>query len=189
MRFPEENDVRFVFGLRRYLVVLVGLFLELFEIFGGDFDVFEVVRAVGAEDGFFVALAEEEDEVTGMRKMKGLADGGIAVEIEEEIFILDFAGFFGAFEEWFGDFLRVFVARVVFGDDDSVGVFAEDFAAKEAGGFVAAAGATVEGDNFAGVVLDGGEDLLKGVRSVSVIDDDLEILTFVETVHTAFDGF
>lgn len=46
-------------------VVISWLFLELFEIFGGDFDIFEVVGAVGAEDGFLVTFAEEKDEVAG----------------------------------------------------------------------------------------------------------------------------
>lgn len=132
----------------------MGLFLEGFEKFGGDFEVFEVVRAVGAEDGFFVTFAEDEDEVTLPREVEGFVDGGAAVELNEEIFVHGLAGFSGTRDELGGDSGRVFVAGIVFGDDNGVAVFAEDFATESAGRFVAATGTTVDGDNFARVIFD-----------------------------------
>lgn len=156
----------------------MGLFLELAEVFGGDFDIFEVVRAIGAEDGLLVAFAEDEDEVAFFGEVDGLFDSVIAIDGNEEVFILDFAGFFGTFNELLGDFLRVFVTGVVFGDNDGVGVFAEDFATDETGGFVATSGSAMKSDDSALVSLNGGEDLFEGVRSVGVVDDDFKILTF-----------
>ena len=40
--------------------------LELFEEFAGDFDVLEIVRAIGAKNGFFVAFAKDKDEIAGL---------------------------------------------------------------------------------------------------------------------------
>lgn len=99
--------------------------------------------AVGAEDGFLVAFAEDEDEIARFSEVEGAADGLFAVGEVEKILIKSFAGFFGTFDEGVGDFGRVFVAGIVLGDDDEVAIFAEDFATDEAGGFVATAGATV----------------------------------------------
>ena len=161
--------------------------LELVEAVGGDFDVFEIVGAVGAEDGFFVAFAEDEDEVAFVCEGERALDGFGAVEDDEEVLTLDFAGFEGTLDELVGDFGGVFVAGIVFGDDDSVGVFAEDFATDEAGGFVATAGTAVKGDDLAVVVLDRGEDLFEGVGGVGVVDDDSEILAGVDAVHATFD--
>ena len=50
----------------------------------GDFDVLKIVRAVGAEDGFFVAFAEEEDDVARFGEFDGLLDGiGTIWDVEE----------------------------------------------------------------------------------------------------------
>ena len=50
----------------------------------GDFDVFKIVRAVGAEDGFLVAFAEEEDDVARLGEFDGLLAGiGTIWDVEE----------------------------------------------------------------------------------------------------------
>ena len=128
--------------------------MEGFEKFGSDFEVFEIVRTVGAEDGFFVTFAEDEDEVTLPREVEGFVDGGTTIELDEEVFVHSFVGFLDAFNELGGDSGRGFVAGIVFGDDDGVAVFAEDFATESAGRFVAATSTTVDGDNFARVIFD-----------------------------------
>ena len=132
----------------------MGLFLEGFEKFGSDFEVFEIVRTVGAEDGFFVTFAKNENEVAFLGEAEGFVDGGTTIELDEEVFAHSFVGFLDAFNELGGDSGRVFVTGIVFGDDDSVAVFAEDFATESAGRFVAATGTTVDGDNFARVIFD-----------------------------------
>lgn len=122
------------------------------EEFGDDFDVFKIVGAVGAEDGFFVAFAEDEDEVAFFGERESFFDGFLTVELDEKVFTESFASFFGALNELVGDGGGVFVTRVVFGDDDNVAIFTEDFAAEGAGGFVAPAGAAVKRDDFAGAL-------------------------------------
>lgn len=83
-----------------------------------------------------------------------------AVELEVEVFTFGLASLFSALEEGLGDFLGIFVAGIVFGDDDDVAIFTEDFAADDAGGFVTTAGATVDGDNATGVIFDRFKNLL-----------------------------
>lgn len=128
--------------------------MEGFDELGGDFEIFEVVRTVGAEDGFFVTFAKNENEVAFLSEAEGFVDGGTTIELDEEVFVHSFVGFLDAFNELGGDGGRVFVTGIVFSDDNSVAVFAEDFATESAGRFVATTGATVDRDDFAGVIFD-----------------------------------
>lgn len=142
--------------------------------------------AVGAKDSFFVSFAEDENEVVWLGEVEGFLDGFFAVEFEVEVLMLDLSGFLGAFDELGGNSGGVFVAGVVFGDNDDIAVLTEDFSAQEASGFVAATGATVDGDDFALMVLDGLEDLFESVGCVGVINDNFKMLTLVNAIHTTF---
>ena len=55
--------------------------------------------AVGAEDRFFVAFAENEDEVAFSSFFEGEFDSGFAIRFGEEVFAFYLARFFGAFDE------------------------------------------------------------------------------------------
>ena len=58
-----------------YLVVIA----ERVEMLLHDFDVFEGMRAIGAEDGFLMAFAKNEDEIAFFRRLEGEGDGLITV--------------------------------------------------------------------------------------------------------------
>ena len=87
-----------------------------------------------------------------------------------------------------GDFFGIFVARIVFGDDDNVGMLSEDGATNLARRRVATTGATVNGDDFALVIFDGIKNFFESIGGMSVIYDDGERLTFVDEIHTTFDA-
>ena len=63
----------------------------------------------------------------------------------------------------------------------------KDTATNGASRRVATTSTTMDGDDFAFVALDGGENLFEGVGSVSIIYDDGEGLAFVDKVHATFD--
>lgn len=144
--------------------------------------------AVVSEDGLFVAFAEDEDDIARLCKVEGFFDGLLAVENDEEILVESFAGFFGAFNEHVGNFLRIFVAGIIFRNNNDITVLAKDFAAGFAGGMVTLAGAAMNGDDFRFVVLwfDTGEDFFESIGGMSIIDNNLKILTGLDASHAAF---
>ena len=93
--------------------------------------------------------------------------------------------FFGALDEGGGDFFGVFVAGIVFGDDDAVGIFGKDAAANLASGRVAATGTAMNGNDFAFVGGDGVEDFFESIGGVSIVNNDSEGLTFIHDIHAA----
>lgn len=161
------------------------------EEFFGDFDVFEVVGAVGAENGLFVTFAENEHDVARFCEFEGFFDGSLAVENDKEVLVESFASFFGTFDEHAGNFLRIFVTGVIFGNNDNVAVLAKNLTARFASGMVAFTGAAVNGDDFRLVILwfDASEDFFESVGSMSIVDDDFKILTSLNTSHATFNGF
>ena len=74
--------------------------------------------AVGAEDGFLVAFAEDEDEVTRLGAVEGELDGLLAVELFDEVAAESFTLFDGTIDETLGDCLGVFVAGIILGNND-----------------------------------------------------------------------
>ena len=54
----------------------------------GDLEVFESVGAVGAEDSFFVALAEDEDEVALLGFFESESNRFFAVELDDDLVVL-----------------------------------------------------------------------------------------------------
>lgn len=93
--------------------------------------------------------------------------------------------FFGAFDEGGGDFLGVFVARVVLGDDDEIRMLGEDGASNGPGGGIAATGTAMNGNDFAFVGGDGVEDFFESIGGVSIVNNDSEGLTFIHDIHAA----
>ena len=153
----------------------------------GDFDVFEVMRAVATENGLLVAFAEEEHNIAWAGEGEGFLDCGGAVHDLIEVAVHDFAVFRGALDEAGSDSLGVFVARVIFGNDDNVRVLGEDGAADGASRRVTAAGASVDRDDAPLDFAEAVKNFLESVGSMSVVNNDGEGLTFVNEVHAAFD--
>ena len=154
----------------------------------GDLEIFESVGAVGAEDGLLVAFAEEKDEVTRLGFFKGKPDSFFAVHFLKEVFIHDFAFFFGARDKAGGDFCWVFVTRIIFGNDNDIRIVRQNAATNWASGRVAAAGATMNGYNSPFMRGDAVKNFLESIGSVGVINNHCEGLAFVDNIHTAFDA-
>lgn len=148
------------------------------------------MRAVGSQDGFFVAFAKDKDEIAGLSEINGAFNGGFAVKLNDDLVIFH-AGFFAAYFEHLSDFGWAFVTRVILGEDADVAVFACDFATLFAGGFVALAGAAKEGNDVASFTwsFDGSENLFKSVGRVGKINDDFKLLAEIKAVHAALNFF
>ena len=72
-------------------------------------------RAVGADDGLFVALAGEEHDVARAGALEGRLDGGPAVGDDQQIVVAAAAGGLGAAGDRVEDDLAVLAARVLVG--------------------------------------------------------------------------
>ena len=139
--------------------------------------------AIGAEDGFFVAFAEDENEVAFLGEGNGFFDSGFSVDDFEDLGIFH-TGFFTTIFEHVHDFFWRFITRIVFGKNTDIAVFASNFATFGTSGFVTSTSTAEEGnDATRWMRIDGGKDFFEGVGSVGKIDDDVEILSEIEAIH------
>ena len=158
-------------------------FAHSLEDLAGDFAVVEgVFDALDVLVGF-VAFACDEDDVALGRAFEGGLDGLAAVD--------DFGGASFAAETGggvFDDGGRVFGAGVVGGEDADVAAIFGGGGHAGAFGAVAVATAAEDGDDAVGFEgAEGAEDVVEGVRSVGVVDVDVEASLVADAFEAAGD--
>ncbi len=155
---------------------------QLTEDLGGDGAVVEGAD-VGAHDlGRLVALAGQDDDVAGLRRLQGQGDGGPAVGLDDERLGPAHAG-----PDLLGDGRGVLAAGVVGGEDGEVGHPGGDLAHQRALGPVPVATAAEDDQHPPGPghAAGAGQGLLQGVGGVGVVDQHREGLAPVDRLVAA----
>ena len=144
------------------------------------------MRAVGSDDSFFVAFAENKNEIAFFGEVDGFFDGRFSVDDFDNLVSFHTTFLATAFKHSY-DFFWIFVARIVFGDNTDIAKFASDFATLGAGRFITATGAAKERDDATRFVgINRFEDFFKSIWSVSEVNNDVEVLSEAKAIHATF---